>query len=437
MADKDEGKQPAAPTGDASGKPTEAPTRRRLLQGLGAGSFAALGMTPASAADADCPADQESDGTLDSQPFYGPRQAGVVTPQPAAALFASFDVLADNRAGVEKLLRTLTKRIALLTHGELAPAPMLDPKLPPADSGLLGPQIYPDNLTMTVAVGASLFDDRFGLAESKPRHLITMEQFPNDALDRKLCHGDLMLQICSNTSETNIHALRDVIKNLPDLLALRWKLDGFLPPHTIKRAGKDTVRNLLGFKDGTANLAVSDSALMERMVWVQPGSDEPEWTAGGSYQVVRVIRNLVERWDRTPLAEQQRIIGRNKMSGAPLSMTNEHDVPPYARDPQDESIALDAHIRLANPRNKASETSLILRRGYNFSRGLSPAGQLDMGLLFVCFQSNLSAGFLTIQKRLNGEPLEEYIKPVGGGYFFVLPGARNENAFLGQALLGV
>jgi deferrochelatase/peroxidase EfeB len=435
MMDKDEGQQPAAVTGDVSGKPTEAPTRRRLLQGLGAGSFAALGMTPASAAAADCPADQESDRTLDSQAFYGPRQAAIATPQPAAALFASFDVLADNRAGVEKLLRTLTKRIALLTHGELAPAPMLDPKLPPADSGLLGPQIYPDNLTMTVAVGASLFDDRFGLAASKPRHLITMEQFSNDALDRKLCHGDLMLQICSNTSETNIHALRDVIKNLPDLLALRWKLDGFLPPHTIKRAGKDTVRNLLGFKDGTANLAVSDSALMERMVWVQPGSDEPEWTAGGSYQVVRVIRNLVERWDRTPLAEQQRIIGRNKMSGAPLGMNNEHDVPPYARDPQDQSIALDAHIRLANPRNKESESSLILRRGYNFSRGLSPAGQLDMGLLFVCFQSNLSAGFLTIQKRLGGEPLEEYIKPVGGGYFFVLPGARDNNTFLGQGLL--
>jgi deferrochelatase/peroxidase EfeB len=169
---------------------------------------------------------------------------------------------------------------------------------------------------------------------------------------------------------------------------------------------------------------------------VQPGSGEPAWTAGGSYQVVRVIRNLVERWDRTPLAEQQRIIGRNKMSGAPLGMNNEHDVPPYASNPQDESIARDAHIRLANPRNKASETSLILRRGYNFSRGLSPAGQLDMGLMFVCFQSNLSAGFLTIQRRLSGEPLEEYIKPVGGGYFFVLPGAQDQNTFLGQGLLG-
>ena len=435
MVDKNESEQAAAVTGEVSGEPTGAPTRRRLLQGIGAGSFAAFGMRPASGAGADCPADQESDGTLDSQPFYGPRQAGVVTPQPAAALFASFDVLANDRAGLEKLLHTLTKRIALLTQG--GPAPTLDARLPPADSGLLGPQIYPDNLTMTVAVGASLFDDRFGIAPLKPRHLITMEQFPNDALDRKSCHGDLMLQICSNTSETNIHALRDVIKNLPDLLALRWKLDGFLPPHTIKRAGKDTVRNLLGFKDGTANLAVSDSALMERMVWMQPASDEPAWTAGGSYQVVRIIRNLVERWDRTPLAEQQRIIGRNKMSGAPLGMNNEHDVPAYASNPQDESIARDAHIRLANPRNKASETSLILRRGYNYSRGISTAGQLDMGLLFVCFQSNLSAGFLTIQKRLGGEPLEEYIKPVGGGYFFVLPGAQDENAFLGQGLLSV
>ena len=430
MVDRTERRRPTAAAGE-DGKPGD-PMRRRLLLGLGAGSMAALAVRPASAAGSDRAPDQESDGTLDSQPFYGPRQAGVVTPQPAAALFASFDVLADDRAGLEKLFRILTRRIAVLT--EAGPAPTLDPRLPPADSGLLGPQLYPDNLTMTVAVGASLFDDRFALAASRPRHLITMEQFPNDALDPKSCHGDLMLQICSNTAETNIHALRDVVKNLPDLLALRWKLDGFLPPHTIKQAGKDTVRNLLGFKDGTANLAVSDSALMDRVVWVRAGSDEPAWTAGGSYQVVRIIRNLVERWDRTPLAEQQSIIGRDKMSGAPLGMKNEHDVPAYAEDPQDESVPRDAHIRLANPRTKESDANLILRRGYNFARGLTPAGQLDMGLLFVCFQSNLGAGFLTVQGRLTGERLEEYIKPVGGGYFFVLPGVPDANRFLGEGM---
>ena len=424
---------PVVPPEIASAEPN-APTRRHLIAALGtAGSIAALGVRPAAADAADCPPDQENDGTLDSQPFFGKRQSGVVTPHPAAALVAAFDVLADNRAGLERLLQTLTGRIAFLMSG--GPAPVLDPRLPPAESGLLGPQIYTDNLTMTVAAGASLFDSRFGLAKAKPRHLVAMTQFPNDALDPKFCHGDILLQLCSNTAETNIHALRDIIKNMPDLLALRWKLDGFLPPHTIKRAGKDTVRNLLGFKDGTANLSVRDSALMNRVVWVQPGSDEPPWTAGGSYQVVRIIRNLVERWDRTPLGEQQRIIGRDKVSGAPLGLANEHDIPSYADDPEGKRIPLDAHIRLANPRSKATDTSLILRRGYNFSRGFSASGQLDMGLLFVCFQSDLAAGFLTIQRRLNGEQLEEYIKPVGGGYFFVLPGAPDANAFLGQRLL--
>jgi deferrochelatase/peroxidase EfeB len=435
MADENSEFPHLVATPDIGRAKSNAPTRRSLMIGLAAGGIAAAGTAaPAKAGAAECQPDPENDGTLDCQPFYGKRQAGIVTPQPAAALIASFDVIAGDRAGLERLFRTLTKRIALLTTGGEIPA--LDPKLPPPDSGLLGPRIYPDNMTITVAVGASLFDERFGLAALKPGHLVSMEGFPNDALDPKLCHGDLLLQICSNTAETNIHALRDVIKNLPDLLALRWKLDGFLPPHTIKRAGKDTVRNLLGFKDGTANLAVSDGTLMDRVVWVQPGNGEPAWTAGGSYQVVRVIRNLVERWDRTPLAEQQRIIGREKMSGAPLGMSQEHDIPAYANDPEDKSVPVSAHIRRANPRTKASENSLILRRGYNFSRGITAAGQLDMGLLFICFQSDLSAGFLTVQSRLSGEALEEYIKPVGGGYFFALPGVPDNDQFLAQELLG-
>ena len=89
---------------------------------------------------------------------------------------------------------------------------------------------------------------------------------------------------------------------------------------------------------------------MNRIVWVQPNNDEPAWTVGGSYQVVRVIRNLVEHWDRKPLQEQQTIIGRSKDSGAPLGMNQEKDIPNYAQDPKGKQIPLDAHIRLANPR---------------------------------------------------------------------------------------
>lgn len=76
-----------------------------------------------------------------------------------------------------------------------------------------------------------------------------------------------------------------------------------------------------------------------------------------------------------------------------------------------------------------------MRRSYNYSRGVDNAGQLDMGLIFTCFQADLAAGFLTVQSRLDGEPLEEYIKPFGGGYFFVLPGVREPGDWLGRTLM--
>ncbi len=56
-------------------------------------------------------------------------------------------------------------------------------------------------------------------------------------------------------------------------------------------------------------------------------SGRAAWTIGGSYQAARIIQFHVEFWDRTPLKEQQTIFGRDKHTGAPLGMKNEHDVP--------------------------------------------------------------------------------------------------------------
>ena len=67
--------------------------------------------------------------------------------------------------------------------------------------------------------------------------------------------------------------------------------------------------------------------------------------------------------------------------------------------------------------------------------GVNKNGQLDMGLLFICYQADLEKGFITVQTRLNGEPLEEYLKPIGGGYFFTLPGVVDSNDFIGRSLL--
>lgn len=408
--------------------------RRRVLKG-GVAAGVTTGLVTLAGGCSDSPDRQavcaDDGGIWGRVPFRGAHQAGITTPTQAAAITAALDVLGRGPEEVRALLQILTSRIAFLAEG--GPVPGTDPRLPPAGSGILGPVVFPDNLTVTVGAGASLFDARFGLAAHKPRQLVEMPSFSNDALDAGWCDGDLLLQICSNTAETNLHALRDIIKHLSGRVALRWSLEGFLPPHTVQRLGKDSIINLMGFKDGTANPDAGDSGQMDRWIWVQPDSGEPAWAAGGSYQVVRIIRNFVEFWDRTPLGEQERVMGRHKASGAPLGMQHEHDEPDFASDPDGRITPLDAHVRLANPRTP--DTHKILRRSFNYSRGATRAGQLDTGLLFICFQSDLDAGFAAIQSRLNNEPLEEYIKPIGGGYYFALPGIAEPDAYLGRGLI--
>ncbi|MQT62581.1 deferrochelatase/peroxidase EfeB [Pseudomonas sp. FSL R10-0056] len=416
--------------------------RRRILMGMGVAGAALAGgalscpaMAAANPANAQVTQAPSSDKTQDHHDFHGQHQNGIVTPRPAAGMLVAFDVLATDREGLERLLRTLNERIAFLMKG--GPVAQVDPKLPPVDSGILGPVVSPDNLTITVSVGESLFDERFALAKIKPKHLSRMQGFPNDALDPAQCHGDLSLQFCANTADTNIHALRDIVKNMPDLLLVRWKQEGTVPPQAPVKPGEpaQSARNFLGFRDGSANPDSNDNTAMNQIVWVQPDSGEPQWAVNGSYQAVRIIRNFVERWDRTPLQEQESIFGRNKASGAPMDGARETDVPDYSKDPHGKITKLDAHIRLANPRTAQTRNSLILRRPFNYSNGVNKNGQLDMGLLFICYQRDLEQGFIAVQTRLNGEPLEEYLKPVGGGYFFTLPGVRDEHDFIGRSLL--
>jgi len=407
-----------SPHGPTAGHTGTGLPRRSFLRraamgaGLTVAAGAGLGASSATVTDGSSPV-----------PFHGPHQAAILRKPPTQTIVASFDAVAESKAELTELFRAVTDRARFLTAGG-APA-ALGITAPPADSGVLGPVVPGSDLGVILGVGASLFDDRYGLGKLKPAKLKPMATFPNDALDPAQCHGDLSLTLSANDTDTVLHALRDIARATRGGMQLRWKLNGFTSPPRPEGAS----RNLMGFKDGTANPTGSE---VDSLVWT---TGEPAWADGGSYQVVRLIRMLVEFWDRVSLAEQENMFGRRRDTGAPLDGTQETDVPRYADDPVGTVIPLTSHIRKANPRTPETDASRILRRAVNYDRGVDSNGNLDMGLLFVCYQQDLERQFEAVQNRLADEPLTDYISPFGGGYFFALPGVTGPDDHFGRSLL--
>jgi deferrochelatase/peroxidase EfeB len=227
-----------------------------------------------------------------------------------------------------------------------------------------------------------------------------------------------------------VHAIRNLSRIAFGRARIRWSQLGY-GRTSRTTTGAATPRNLFGYKDGTANILADDTAALDENVWVAAG-DEPAWMAGGSYLVARKIAMIIETWDRVRLSEQDRIVGRDKGRGAPLSGGDEFTRPDFSATDAAGAprIYRTSHVHLAHPDNNGGIR--ILRRGYNFVDGNTDLGRLDAGLFFLSFQRSPEQ-FVTLQRALSTDAMREYIRHVGSGLWAVPPGA-SPGSYVGAGL---
>ena len=77
----------------------------------------------------------------------------------------------------------------------------------------------------------------------------------NDRLDPARSHGDVLLSISADSPDVvHLRAAPADARGPAASSSLRWMIDGFNRAGRAPTPGTAPVRNLMGFKDGTANL---------------------------------------------------------------------------------------------------------------------------------------------------------------------------------------
>jgi deferrochelatase/peroxidase EfeB len=403
-----------------------------LIAGLGGAVVGAAGGGSAAWARAAAERAAADRDTLDlstSYPFYGPgHQGGIATPPQRHSVFMTFR-LADTagKTSLQTLLARWSAAAAVLQQGKPVGSVQPDSDVaPPRDTGEAS-GLSPAGLTVTIGLGPTLFDGRFGLAPHKPAVFSALPPLNGDTLDARFTGGDLSVQACADDPQVCYHAVRNLARIGRDVVAPFWAVLGF--GRASAGPGQETPRNLLGFKDGTRNVSTEEE--YSQFVWITNG-DQP-WMDGGTYQVVRKIRMLLETWDTDRIGDQQRIIGRHKEEGSPLSGSAEMDTPAFAaKDPSGQpTINPLSHVALAAHEN--NDGVMIRRRSYNYTDGLDANGELNAGLLFISYQND-PGNFVRLQNRLGGHDLlNEYIRHIGSAVFAVPP-APAPGHYLAQAL---
>jgi putative iron-dependent peroxidase len=158
-------------------------------------------------------------------------------------------------------------------------------------------------------------------------------------------------------------------------------------------------RDLIGFVDGTEN-PVDQGAIDATII----GEEDPDF-AGGSYVIVQKYLHDLTRWNEVPVAEQEKIIGRTKLSDIELD---------------DAVKPTSAHNALTSITEDGEELE-ILRDNMPFG----DAGKSEFGTYFIGYARSPRRIEQMLENMFIGRPpgnydrLLDFSRAVTGTLFFV------------------
>ena len=399
----------------------------------------------------------DTDSLSASEPFWGSHQSGIVTNTQQHTVLAAFDLNTNEKSDVATLLKSWTQLAAEISAGQTVTVPIYTSSsstdadayadatdASTTDDSLEAYGLGPARLTLTVGFGRSMFvdssgADRYGISHQLPAALVTLPHFSGDQLTASDSDGDLYLQACADDPQVAFHAVRSIARIAPDVATLRWTQLGFSPSNT-----GGTPRNLMGFKDGTVNSNAHPPTNLDTVLWA--GSEGPAWMRGGSYLVYRRIRMALEHWDRLAPSQQETVIGRQKLNGAPLGESGEFDALDLTAKGSNGQpvIPTTAHVRLAAPQE--NNGAVIVRRAFSYNNGTTPfverwppwrqALEYDAGLLFLGYQRDPRTAFVPMfTKMAEYDALGQFTTHTASAVFAIPPGATGPGDWVGRTLL--
>ena len=227
-------------------------------------------------------------------PTYGQAQL-VLAPPAKAAIFLVLTV----RPGAEDDVKELLADLGGLTRS-------------------VGFRYPEEGLSCVVGIGAELWDRLFDLP--RPAGLHPFQELVGPVHTAVSTPGDLLFHLRAARLDLCFELARQV------MLRLTERADAVDEVHGFRYFDE---RDLLGFVDGTENPAGADAVAA-----IQIGDEDPAY-AGGSYVIVQKYVHDLTAWDTLPVEEQERVIGRQKLSDIEL---------PDAVKPSNSHVALNTIV---------------------------------------------------------------------------------------------